>query len=486
MTTPTNNLYERLLLEQISTNPQNLMMLPSIFWSKHHGAFKHKYFDRKFDVMNNRYFGSEEFKENMLQVPLVHLKSSADYSKAEKWELLKKSPLVLIQFDLDECSKNMIDYALEQKPELISMLNSKIQTEERVRKALEKNGLVLGFILEEYKTYKNCKIAVNQNIYAIKYVPEDLLDDYFVNLIKSSSEWVLDLLPSKFARNDELQDHFYKIDKLKAFNAYMEISATSNDQIDVYNYLKAVVENNYKGYVFQDMSASFYVSEGFNTALLAFMNDHGPEIIYYFDLDQLHEIHIQNAIIAGEVFKELPSSVWNSIFPKLIENKTEQLFYLPFRLKSLLNSVSVEVLNFYLQKVKEKPELIIPNFIFDEMAYKGELDQKIIQYSPYRKVCEILVNGQIDDLSALELINEENTTLYEIQLLENHIDSTKIGRLFKNNPIWYPLLAIKDVESSIRFAKAFPMLQKYVDEDVKKDDVLKKEILETNPEFFDF
>lgn len=486
MTTHTNNLYERLLLEQISANPQNLMMLPSIFWSKHHDAFKHKYFDLKYDSMNHRYFGSEKFKENMLQVPLVKLISSADYSKAEKWELLKQNPLVLIHFNLDECSKGMIDYALEQKPSLIAILDAKVQTEERVRKALEQDGLVLGFILEEFKTYKHCKMAVKQNIYAIKYVPHDLLDDYFVSLIQASSEWVLDLLPSQFARKDEVQDHFYALDKLKAFDSYVEISATSNDQVDVYNYLQAVVDNDYKGFVFQKMSAAFYISEGFNVALSAYIKDFGPKIIYYFDLDQLNEIHIQNAIIQGEVFQKLPSSVWNSIFPKLIENKTEQLFYLPYYLKGLLKSVSTEVLEFYLRTVQEKPELVIPNFIFDETAYKGELDQKIIQYSPYRKVCEILVNGQIDDLSALESLNETNTTLFEIKMLENRIDSTKIGRLFKNNPIWYPLLAIKDVESSIIFAQAFPLDQKYVDEDVKKNEKFKNAILATNPEFFDF
>lgn len=486
MTTHTHNLYERLLLEQISTNQQNLMMLPSIFWSKHHNAFKHKYFDLKYDAMNHRYFGSEEFKENMLQVPLVKLRNTADYSKAEKWELLKRSPLVLMQFDLDECSNGMIDYALEQRPELISVLDAKVQTEDRVRKSLEKNGLVLGFISEKYKTYKNCKIAVNQNIYAIKYVPDDLLDDHFINVIKSSSEWILDLLPSQFAKKDEVQDHFYKIDKLKAFDSYMEISAINNDQIDVYNYLKAVVDNNYKGYVFQNMSASFYVSEGFNIALSVFISDHGPEIIYYFDLNQLNEIHIQNAVALGEVFKELPSSVWNSIFPSLIENKTEQLFYLPSNLKGLLKGLSSEVLDFYLEKAQEKPELVIPNFIFDELAYKGELDQKIIKYSPFRKTCEILVNGLIDDLSALESISEENTTLYEIQLLGSHIDSTKVGKLFKNNPIWYPLLAIKDVESSIRFAQAFPTEQKYVEQDMKMDESFKKAILATNPEFFDY
>lgn len=486
MTKHSHNLYESMLLEQISKNPQNLMMLPSMFWSKHHEAFKHKYFDLKFDSMNPRYFGSEEFKKNMLQVPLVKLKNYANFSKAEKWELLKQSPLTLMHFDLDECSKEMIDYVVDQKPEILAILDVKIQTEERVRKALSKEGLVLGFIADEFKTYKNCKIAVKQNIYAIKHVPSDLLDDFFVEQVKQSQEWVLDLLPKEFAVKDAIQDHFYSIDKLKAFDSYMEISAINNDQVDVYNYLNAVVENNYKGYVFQNMSASFYISSGFNYPLGQFMNDHGPEIIHFFDLDQLNEVHIEKAILQGEVFKNLPSSVWSSIFPQLINNKTEQLFYLPNNLKGLLKGVHAEVLSYFLDAIKEKPELVIPNYIFDEFAYKGELDQKIIEYSGFRKVCDILVNGEIDNISALEEINADNTTLFEIKILDGRIDATKIGKLFQNDPIWYPLLLIKTVENSIRFAKAFPTEQKYVDDAIKKDEEFIKEISSTNPEFFDY
>lgn len=482
----THNLYEQLLLQQIEKDPQNLMMLPSIFWSKHHDSFKHKYFDSTFQEMNPRYFSSEQFKKHIIATPFIKLKQLGNFTKAEKWELLKESPLSLMHFDLSECSDEMINYALGLKPELLGFIDQSVQTDERVRKALAKNGLVLAFVKDEFKNYRNCKLAVSQNTYAIKHVPPELLDEVFVDLIIHSKDWVLDILPRSFAIQNVLQKHFDSLDGLRSFDSYMEIHALSDNEEVVYSFLKAVIKNNLKGRVFQNLSASFYISAGFNNSLMQYMSDHGPEIMYCFDLEQLHEIHFGNAIQSGVIFKDLPASVWKYIFPSLMKNKTNQLFYLPETLQRLVGAMSAEVLEYCLAAKQENMNLVIPNFLFNETAYSGSVDEKIIEYSTHRKVCNILVNGRTDNVLDLETIDESNTTLFEIQLLADKVDPTLIKRLFDHNPIWYPLLAIKNVETSVKFAKAFPNAFFALDAEMLKDDAFIKAIKETNPEFFDF
>lgn len=482
----TLNLFEQIALEQANKDNQNLMMLPSLFWPNHHDSFKHKYLDSKFKILNQRYFGSDDYKLHILKTPLLKLEGHANFSKAEKWEILKKEPLSILQFKLDECSKTMIDYALEQRPELLSIIDSSVQTEERIRQALKANGLVLGVTKEEFKTYKNCKMAVAQSIYAIKFVPHDLVDEHFIDAVINSNEWVLDLLPRSVAIQDKVQDHFYDINNVRAFDDYIEIFAIEGLSRNITAYLNSVIKNNLKGIVFKNLSSAFYISECFNRTLIEYMQANGPEIIFYFDIDQLHEIHIQHAIDLGVVFDKLPISVWKYIVQNLIQNKTEQLFHFPESLKGLISGSLNDVLNYCLESQKVKPELVIPNFLFGEVAYKDNIDENVIRFNKVRLICDMLVNGKVDDMDALLSINGTNATTYEIKLLADKVQNTKIGRLFESNPIWYPLLMAKNVENSVRFVQAFPTAYYEIDEEMLKNEDFINEVNKTNPEFFDF
>lgn len=482
----THNSFEQLVLLQVEKNPQNLMMLPSQFWPKHHTGLSHKFYDPKRDLMNHRYFSSDAFKSNILQIPLTTYNLKAVFTKQEKWESLKLNPLTILQFDLEECSNVMVDYALNAEPRLLSVLDQAIQTEDRVRSALNKDGLVLGFIKDEFKTYKNCKIAVKQNIYAIQYVPEDLLDEYFEELVIASNEWLLTLLPRKFAIRDKIQDSYFEKDTIQAMVEYLEIYALENDQEAVYSYLSVIRKKDLDKDVFKNLTASMYLSNGFNIPLIHFMINEDVSIINLFDFEQLDQVHFKNAIQGGFLFDRLPTDVWKFILPSLVEFKTEQLFFLPESLKGMITPFHEEVLQYCLSKKKEGTEFSIPNFLFNEVAYKGTIDEKVIEYADLRVVCDVLINGKTKKVEDLEKINSNNSTIFEIKLLQEKVDQSIIENLFKKDPIWYPLLTNKTLENSVAFATTYPNAYYEINSETIKDEEFIKQVNITTPEFFDF
>jgi len=482
----THNSFEQLILLQIEKDPQNLMMLPSQFWPKHHEGLSHKFYDPKRDVMNHRYFASDVFKSNILKIPLTTYNLKAVFTKQEKWESLKSNPLAILQFDLEECSNVMIDYALNAEPRLLSVMDQSIQTEERVRSALNKDGLVLGFIKDEFKTYKNCKIAVKQNIYAIQYVPEDLLDEYFEDIVVASAEWLLKLLPRKFAIRDKIQDAYFEKDVVRSLVEYLEVYALEDDREVVYSYLNIIRKKDLDRDVFKTLTSSFYLSNGFNIPLIHFMLNDDVSIINFFDFEQLDQVHFKNAIQGGFLFDRLPTDVWKFILPSLVEFKTEQLFFLPESLKGMITPFHEEVLQYCLSKKKEGTEFSIPNFLFNEVAYKGTIDEKVIEYADLRVVCDVLINGKTKKVEDLEKINSNNSTIFEIKLLQEKVDQSIIENLFKKDPIWYPLLTNKTLENSVAFATTYPNAYYEINSETIKDEEFIKQVNITTPEFFDF
>lgn len=459
-------LFNKFLLE----NSEKYNLIKNKFYSEINNSFSASYNN------SDQHWVDIEGRPFLNKVPDVKIKGLTH----EIWTLIKRNPFTIIQVDESRLDQEMVDFALEQEPILVCFIPNQFITHKNAFKAVEYEPLFLEYIPESLKTYKIVNQALSSNIRAIKFTPDSLITEAIIHELESCDEFILDFIPYHIW-NDKIWLKQSGIDYTKTFKACMDLSIINNDGSIFELYMNGIRDVERLWGIFGACDPNTYQSQLFielvDRELLKY-----PKSINFFDMDFLSIQNYKTAIKVGAI-NYIPLHLWEVLYSTVFDTQSKLIYTMPTRYKGL----AIRHAKFWVEswlKLDDGDKEKYPLqgfFITPEIIENDDMWLKLYET---RHLTKLIMENKVNDIEAMLTVNEENTSIVEMQRARTNIEENVVTELFKKNAYWYFILPEneKTLANSLKLLTNYPHLVNELPTNIKTMDDFEQEVRKTNRE----
>lgn len=390
---------------------------------------RNKFYNPSNSAFNLHYLNSKDFIEDMAKNPLyLGYLPEGVYSENDVWDLISNNFYSVLTLDESYLTDKIYTACVMRDPRLIGLLPDYFQTTEIIVHAIKKEPMVLEFVRDDLLLFYICKIAVQLNWEAIKYVPTEIIDDEILSIVLSNNDaFILDKVDHSKITQEVLTD------QLSNFpiqgSTYLVDTHLIEDvvKLEILIHFMSNLTSYSPKFFFKNCDPQVLLHHNKKNAFCALMQVK-PDWIQYLDPSYINEEIFQIAL-KNNIRLELDSINYRKEFFGIIYHVNKKAF-IDVPLDRISNIGDERVKDMILEAIEDGWFNEIPSHFFTKNIIKHPELSDILP--EYRKEIEIVQDQVVDfdlllkmDCSVDEylLLSEKIPSNFAEQFIEKHIES---------------------------------------------------------------